>query len=100
MIFKRLLRCLVLVISIRVVTAASLLHGIKDGALDIDAILNKSLPGQGDLTRLIKAKTHYQQAGACKVSDDRRIGDGENRRRVDDHKIVKWHQLRQKIRET
>src|SRR5690554_717946 len=92
---------LVLVISIVAIAIGGglLLHRVENGALDLNSIMAEPLQCQFDLLDRVEAEAGNDEAGACQAANQRRIGHGQNRRRIDNDHVIHLAQLVEQILE-
>lgn len=93
----------VLVLIIGVVAVAvrgcALLDGVKDSTFYLDAVMPEALQGQFDLLDRVQAKAGNDEAGARQAANQRRIGHGQNRRRIDNDHVIHLAQLVEQVLE-
>src|SRR5690625_7165103 len=78
----------VFVVAVGVVAGGAVLHGVEDGALDVDVVLREALLSQLDFAGLVHAEARDQKAGTGEVADDGGVGDGQDQRGVGDEQGV------------
>lgn len=87
-------------IAVAVSVACPLNDAVENPPFGIDATLLQTLYADQHLLHAVHPEAGDQQRGACATADNRRVGDRQDRWRIDNHQIVAFIRPVQQLLET